>query len=98
MINGGQIPNCTLPQHHQLPDMVGVVVDDEQGFAEEGLAIAVGDFGEEVVGGVGDEVGELFVVFMEGGDAFVPRGVGGRCGVGRPIGFGPLEGRVAGVA
>jgi hypothetical protein len=41
-----------VPRAEQLPDendlsyVVCIVVGDEHGFAEDGLAVAVGDFGE----------------------------------------------------
>ena len=38
------------PDHDQLSQVVGVVIGDEQGFAEDRLSVPVGDAGEQVGG------------------------------------------------
>jgi hypothetical protein len=85
-------------KHDQLTDVICVVVDDQKGFAQEGLSVAVGEFGVEIVGGIRDERPEFFEILVESGYGFVQSGIVGRGGFGGPVAFGPFRGDVAGVA
>lgn len=87
-----------LADEDELADVVGVVVGGEQGLSQEGLAVAVGDFGVEVVGLIGDEGDEGLEVIAEGADGLVPGLVVRRGGLGRPVACGPLGRLVVGVA
>lgn len=70
--------------------MVGVVVGKEEGFAEDGLAGAVGKRREEVGIFVLDEFDHVFTVDAKRGDGFVP-GFGVRgSGRFRPVADGPI--------
>ena len=62
----------------QLAQVVGVVVGQEEDFAEEGLAGAAGDGGFEIGLGVEDEFLHGFAAGFEIADAFLPGGCGGR--------------------
>ena len=79
----------------QFAKVVGGVVGDEQGFAEEVLAVAPAEGFVEIGFGVFDEGDEVFEVGAHGGDGLVP-------GVGRgwlrrlgPVVVGPFDGVVA---
>src|SRR5439155_20673450 len=72
-------------QHDQLSQVVGVMVCDEQRLAQDGLAIAVRDSGEQIGCWVGHQVLHRLEVRAEGAEASVP---GGR--IGWPVAFGPV--------
>lgn len=73
------------------------MIRHEHGFAEEGLPGAVGDGGEKVAFGVGDQFLHRLVVGSELLDRFVPiRGLGRSVG-GGPVIVGPVGGNVLGV-
>lgn len=69
----------------EFAEVVGVVVGDEKGFAEEVLAFAPAEGFVEVDVGFGEEGFEGALVGADGGD-----GVGPGMGVGRRGGFGPV--------
>jgi hypothetical protein len=82
-------------EEDELAEMVGGVVGDEEGFAEEVLAFAPPEGFIEVGAGVLDEGFEVFEVGVDRGDGLVP-GVGiGRLVVFGPVVVGPLDGVVA---
>ena len=78
--------------------MVGVVIGQEQGFAEDGLAVAPGDAGEQVSLGILHERLHGLQVAAELLDAFGPGCGGGRGRSFRPVAFGPFRGDVFFVA
>jgi hypothetical protein len=65
--------------------VVGVVVGGQEDLAEDGLAVAVRDFGVEVDRLVAREVRQRVQVAPEIGDALAPRGVIRRCSARRPV-------------
>ena len=65
--------------------MVRVVVGDEQGFAEDGLAVSPGNFCEQISLRIADQFFHGFRIILESLDALVPR-----CGAWRRRGFGPV--------
>jgi len=74
-------------EQEQFAEVVGVVVGSEQDFAEDGLAVAVGERGEEIGGFVFYDFDHGFKVGAERGCAFAPGSV-----VGRGLGFWPVAG------
>jgi hypothetical protein len=70
-------------QENELAEVVGVVVNEEDGFGGQGLVVGVGDGGEEV--GFFDDREEFFAVGAEGSDGPLPG-----FGIGRFGGFGPV--------
>ena len=77
-------PNIEEPaEENELAEVVGIVVDEEDGFVGQGLIVGVGDGGEEV--GLFEGGDKFLAVRAEGGDGFVPG-----FGVGRLWGFGPV--------
>ncbi len=64
----------------EFAKVVGVVVGDEESFAEEVLAVAPAEGFVEVGVGLGEEGFELFGVAADGGDGLVPGVGGGRFG------------------
>ena len=56
----------------EFAEMVGVVVGDEEGFAEEVLAVAPAERFVEIGGGIFDESFEGFEIGADGCDGFVP--------------------------
>jgi len=80
---------------HDLAEVVGIVVGDEEGFAENGLAIAVGDLGVEIGRGIRDKLTHGVEVVADLGDGAVP--IFG-CGIGfRPISVRPFWRLVCGI-
>lgn len=65
--------------------MVGVVVGDQEGFAEDGLAVPPWDFREQIGFGIADQLFQSGQIDLKRFDAFVP-GRGAR----RGRGFGPV--------
>jgi hypothetical protein len=70
-------------EEKELAEVVGIVVDEEDGFGSEGLVVGVGNGGEEI--GFLERGEEFFAVGAESGDGFVPG-----FGVGRLGRFGPV--------
>ena len=81
----------------ELGDVVGIVVGYKQGLAKNCLAVAPGNFGEQIGLGIGDQVEQSFLIGAELLDAFGPGCVAGRDGSFRPVAFGPFGGDVLGV-
>jgi len=67
------------------------VIGHQQGFAKDGLAVAPGDFGEQIGFGTRDQILQGFQIFAEIFDTFVPR-----CGVGWSFGWRPVTLRPGG--
>ncbi len=79
----------------EFAEMVGVVVGDEEGFAEKVLALAPAERFEEVGLWVFDECDEGFEVGVDEFDGAVPGVVGGWFGRLRPVVLRPAHGVVA---
>ena len=73
---------------HQLPQMVSVVVGNEQRFAEYGLPVTVRDWGKQVRRGIGHEVLHGYKIILGRNHAFVPRSLAWWGSAGRPEAFG----------
>src|SRR6266567_1378250 len=85
------------PQEDQLPQMIGIMVRGQQGFAENGLAIAMRDARIQVGRLVSHQRAESLQVLAKGVDGTIP-GLGIRgLGVARPVAVGELGRLVLGV-
>jgi len=62
-----------FPQHHELPEVIRVVVGQQQRLAQNCLAIAPGDRGVEIDSSVGDEPLHRAQVLLERGLTRGPR-------------------------
>jgi hypothetical protein len=77
-----------------LAEVMRIVVGEQHGFAENGLSIGPGQFGEEIGFRICDQILHGFQIGLELGDAFRPRVLIGRGFVFRPVVVGPLQGCV----
>ena len=85
-------------QQQQLSQVIGVVVGYQQGLAQDGLPLTMGDGGEEVGGGVGDQLLQGCEVGAKSSEAFFPSVVGRRGVARRPVAGGEVQLFVFGVA
>jgi len=76
-------------QSDQLPEMVCVMVGDQQGLAQDGLAIAPGNWCIEVGSGISYQVVYRLEVFSKRLNAVVPCGCVGRRLCFRPVALRP---------
>jgi len=75
---------------NELCDVICVVVGEHQGFAQDGLAVAPWNFGEQICPWIADQFLHFFQVGAELVHAFRPgSGIGGRGGF-RPVSLGPF--------
>src|SRR5579872_4033066 len=79
-------------QENQLSNMVGIVIGDQQGFAQERLTLPVRNRSEKIVGRIHDDLRHFSQISPEAGHARIPRGRTRRSIVVGPISFWPLRG------
>src|SRR5579875_1255522 len=76
--------------------MIGVVIGDEQRFAEDGLAIAVRDWSKQIDRGIGNKILHRTQVLAKGGETAVPGGSIPRSIALRPVAVGKRRRNVFG--
>ena len=74
--------------------MIGVVIGDEEGFAEKILTFAPAEWLVKVGGGIFDKSDEVLLVAVDGSDGLIPGMRGGRFGRLRPVVLRPTNGVV----
>ena len=72
----------------ELAEVIGIVVGEDEGFAQNGLALAVGDFGVEIGARIFDELNHFAQIVFKGFDGFVPLFFARRDRGLRPVAFG----------
>ena len=85
-------------QKNQFSDVVGIVVGHLERFAEQALAIAVREWGEQVRRRSGNKLPHGLVIGTKARDALVPCMRVGRFGGGGPVAGRPVGRRVFGIA
>lgn len=82
----GGLPGAGLAaKQDELAEMIGVVIGDEHGFTQDGLALAVRDASEEIRFRVLNQFDHGAQIGVEIANAAVPGGGVGRSGGGRPV-------------
>src|SRR5207244_1481965 len=85
-------------QKDQLSQVIGVVVRDQQGLAEQGLSLAVREFRKQVGPGIGDQFLHLLKILLKLLNAFFPGLFARRRFGSGPVVVGKLLVRVFGIA
>src|SRR5437764_10582752 len=79
-----------FPQHHQLSEVIGVVISYEQRFSQNCLAVTPRELRIKIGLLVGDQALHCSQVFLECGYASLPRFFIGWCIGPRPVSVGPV--------